>query len=694
MRNKRERRCKMVLRRKKKKDNKPTDLNVGQSSMEFDDSLEFDFDEDNQNTHSKTSREKAEEAMKDSIDLSEEQEVYDPELAEFRDERVSSLRENLAPGAYYRGHPSYLIVEDRYARTFHIKDFPEVVEIGYLWSLYSNEYDLDINIALSPRPRSELRKELQDKLTIVRASYADEVDSGGTRNLDTYRNQMEALEQQIAELQGPEGGFEAQVFFTLYADSEDLLESISTRLVENLKGDDVVAEPFYLRQDDAWKTVIPYGIDYVKDKKRNFNTGAVVSSIPFFIPELYDDSGVYLGTNVYSGKPAAIDLYKPGITNSNLNIFGASGSGKSTFVKTLTARSVFHGIHTAIIDPEGEYNHLARTLHGKTVRLTSNVNQSLMINIFDVEEEEIVNSRGEREKTLDLKSKYEEVLGFILAAYDGNISASQRSQILNLIELVYRKAHFIDGDPDSLYLDNDRILNERGELVASRTPRAMPQLSDLLDLMLEKSEDGTYPELRDVYYGLNVYREGEVRGLFDTQTPDALKNLSGSRIINFDISGLENSDLRSLAMYVVLSWLWEKFGKKMPEIKKRIVVDEAWMMLEESGMGGSEYTARFLTNMSRRIRKRNGALVVATQKIGDFANSESGSTIITNAHTTFLLSHESYEIDSISKSLAIDIGVAQNIENVGKGRMLIKQGIQLYLVNNNIFKNEKAFITT
>lgn len=53
-------------------------------------------------------------------------------------------------------------------------------------------------------------------------------------------------------------------------------------------------------------------------------------------------------------------------------------------------------------------------------------------------------------------------------------------------------------------------------------------------------------------------------------------------------------------MYVVLSWAWEKFGKKNPGTKKRILVDEAWMMMS-ANIKGSEHTSAFLENMSRRI---------------------------------------------------------------------------------------------
>ena len=133
-------------------------------------------------------------------------------------------------------------------------------------------------------------------------------------------------------------------------------------------------------------------------------------------------------------------------------------------------------------------------------------------------------------------------------------------------------------------------------------------------------------------------------------------------------------------MYVLLSWTWEKFGKKRPEIKKRILVDEAWMMMAES-MKGHEYTSQFLENMSRRIRKRNGSLTIATQRIEDFASNVSGKSILTNAHTTFLLSHETQEKNVVQSAFDLPDGVVDVIIEAARGRTLIKQGSQLYLVD-------------
>lgn len=615
---------------------------------------------------------------------------------EFQEEfnpRQESFKEAIAPSAFKRGEIDHLIVGSKYARVFCIEGLPDQVYIGYLRVLYSSDYDVDINLSIQPRQQSSARKELQDKVTVLRAQLEEEIERGGNRNRDIYVTQIEKLESQIRELSSrEESAFEAQFLFTLYADSREELSRHTINILQELKEERITAQVLALRQDEGYRTVAPYAIDYLKDKKRNFNTGATISSIPFYVPELYDEFGVYLGVNTYSGTPALIDLYADGINNSNLNVFGASGSGKSTLVKILTARSTLHGIRTVIIDPEGEYSAMTNRLHGGVVRLSTSQENSIMMNIFDIEESVEINPKtNEQVKTLELRPKYVDILGFIKVIYP-EIDKGQEANLLEVIERLYFNFGFVDGDVDSLYY-NDDVIVENGRLVNNLRKKRMPILNDLINLTHTMVEDGTYPNLREVFEALQPYRARKTLGIFDTQTPKELQRIADLPIITFDISGIESSDIKTLSMYVLLSWIWEKFGKKNPHIKKRVLVDEAWMMMSPS-QPGYEHTSKFLETMSRRIRKRNGGLCVASQKIDDFNQTAQGKAVLSNAHTTFLLNHEEIELPALRKAFDLDEGIIQNIINVERGRVLIKQSNKLYLCNTQIFENEKRFVFT
>ena len=94
---------------------------------------------------------------------------------------------------------------------------------------------------------------------------------------------------------------------------------------------------------------------------------------------------------------------------------------------------------------------------------------------------------------------------------------------------------------------------------------------------------------------------------FDGQSTFEL--LEGAPFINLDISQLEEKFARPLAQQILLTWIWEKFVKKNSEdrskaTKKRVIVDEAWMLLPYPE------AVDFLNTMARRARKRNVSLAV------------------------------------------------------------------------------------
>ena len=77
---------------------------------------------------------------------------------------------------------------------------------------------------------------MQDKLTIVRAQLEEEIERGANRNRDTFQEQIDKLEYQIAELATRnEFAFEAQFLFTLYADSREELSRNTIALMQELK---------------------------------------------------------------------------------------------------------------------------------------------------------------------------------------------------------------------------------------------------------------------------------------------------------------------------------------------------------------------------------------------------------------------------------------------------------------------------
>ena len=128
--------------------------------------------------------------------------------------------------------------------------------------------------------------------------------------------------------------------------------------------------------------------------------------------------------------------------------------------------------------------------------------------------------------------------------------------------------------------------------------KPMPTFSDLHASLEEYGRREQDDDIIALTNALRMFKKGGIYDMFDTHTSANLANFTSAPIVTFNISKLEESILRPIGMYVALSWTWEKFVKKNPHIKKRVVCDEAWMLVSKN-MAGSEYTANFLENASR-----------------------------------------------------------------------------------------------
>ena len=79
--------------------------------------------------------------------------------------------------------------------------------------------------------------------------------------------------------------------------------------------------------------------------------------------------------------------------------------------------------------------------------------------------------------------------------------------------------------------------------------------------------------------------------------------------------------------------------------KKRVLIDEAWMLLPYPE------AVDFLNTMARRARKRNVSLAVMSQKFQDFYEKPEVQAVLTSSDTKLFLAQDKSEIQYIKRSV-------------------------------------------
>lgn len=323
-------------------------------------------------------------------------------------------------------------------------------------------------------------------------------------------------------------------------------------------------------------------------------------------------------------------------------------------------------------------------------------NSNTIINPFDIEVEKVKDEITGRERAvLNIENKVEDVTQAILTMAKGSTRSTEVNELTKQIisEAVAEEYQRIglNSDPDSLYQLNDKIN------VLAKTKKEMPTIGSWYKRILQKAKENENSDYRFHYSYLSKVMKQYVReyngqmAYFDGQSTFEL--LEGVPFVNLDISQLEERFARPLAQQILLSWIWEKYVKKNSEdkkkaVQKRVIVDEAWMMLPYPE------AVDFLNRMARRARKRNVSLAIISQRFQDFYEKPEAQAVLTSSDTKLFLAQDKSEINYLKEVFKLSEGEAEFLITCSKGEGLLKVGSDSAVIQIRPTKMEFEFVET
>ena len=614
--------------------------------------------------------------------------------------RKKSIKELIAPdGIDVRDISNLKIISNttKYAKSFYVSvlprmcTFPEIFRDMYMFG------DINTSIYINPIQESRSQNELNrviNELETERIVAADRGNINRESQLAQKRVEAEQLRDEIAA--GFNKMFEASVVSTLFAYSLEELEKYTKLLTTEMSKSLVEIKSAWGMQEDAFKSNLPLMEDKIK-KTHAFDRRSMATVFPFTTSEVGHPTGVPLGFNKQTGTPILFDNFHQSLTNYNMVIFAKSGAGKSVTMKTLISRSsVLMGIESLALDAEGEYTIVAESLGGINVVLSPNSNT--IINLFDVETEVVKDEiTGKERQVLNIENKVEDVTQALLTMARGSTRSEEVNELTKQIisESVaeeYARVG-IRNDPSTLY--EAATTSTDGQLFKKR--KEMPTIGSWYKRIMMKAKENTNPDYNFHYsYLVKVMKQyiREYNGqmaYFDGQSTFEL--LEGAPFINLDISQLEERFARPLAQQILLSWIWEKYVKKNSEDrskakKKRVIVDEAWMLLPYPE------AVDFLNTMARRARKRNVSLAIISQRFQDFYEKPEAQAVLTSSDTKLFLAQDKSEIEYLKEVFKLSEGEAGFLVTCLKGEGLLKVGSDTAILQITPTKKEFEFVET
>ena len=615
--------------------------------------------------------------------------------------RKQTIKELIAPSGIDVSKIDHLEIISsvtRYARSFFISTLPRMCTFPELFRDLYFFGDVNTSIYITPVSESRSQNELNkviNELETERIVAADRGNINRESTLSQKRLEAEQLRDEIAA--GFNKMYDASIVATLFAYNLDDLDRLTKLLSTEMSKSLVGIKSAWAIQEDAFKANLPLMDDKIK-RVHSFDSRSMGTVFPFTTSEVGHSTGVPLGFNKQTGTPILFDNFHPSLSNYNMVIFAKSGAGKSVTMKTLISRSsVLSGIESLALDAEGEYTIVAESLGGINVVLSPN--SKTVINLFDIEPENIKDEITGRERTvLNVENKVEDVTQALLTMARGSTRSQEVNELTKQVIAESVAEEYaslgITNNPTSIYKTGESF--QKGDRLY-RDKKDMPTIGSWYKRIEQKAKQNKNPDYQYHYsYLLKVMRQyiREYNGqmaYFDGQSTFEL--LDGAPFINLDISQLEERFARPLAQQILLSWIWEKYVKKNSEDrtkarKKRVLVDEAWMLLPYPE------AVDFLNTMARRARKRNVSLAIVSQRFQDFYEKPEAQAVLTSSDTKLFLAQDKAEIEYLKKVFKLSEGEANFLVTCLKGEGLLKVGADTAIIQITPTAKEFEFVET
>lgn len=392
--------------------------------------------------------------------------------------------------------------------------------------------------------------------------------------------------------------YHVSVFIELSAPDMNGLKLTQTEVLTELTRGKLNVDRLLLRQQQGFLSVHPAGKNmFGSQYERVLPAGSVANLFPFSYSGRTDSKGFYLGKDKF-GSSILVDFNERSEdkTNANILILGNSGQGKSYLLKLIMTCLRESGKRIMILDPEGEYESITKNLGGCYLDL---MNGAYRINVLEPKrwsnESETETEAPEAFRTDSLIAGHISFLKDFFRTYR-DFTDAQIDTIAIFLERLYEKFH---------------IVEETGE---TDSAAKYPILSDLYELIhasyenysKEKNPLYTKSDLQEICLGLHAMAKGNESKIFNGET-----NIKDDKFLCFGVKGLLDSSrkVKDAMLFNILSYM----SHALLTIGNTVAcVDELYLFL--TNLTAVEY----IRNFSKRVRKKESAVVLASQNIEDF----------------------------------------------------------------------------
>jgi len=570
---------------------------------------------------------------------------------------IFTKKDYLSPSYINLNNPKYIEIDGIYYSCFFIVDYLREQNDLIFKSIIETNENVYLSIYYEKQDTYKVIKDLTynignvgvDLENIGQARQDAEIAAYTYNDAKYIRREMQINNEEM---------YYIYTYITVFSSNKKELENKVNRVEGMLRSQGLIPKKSYFRQEQTYIACLPLmenALDIKNSAKRNILTNSIPATYPFISSSIFDETGIFIGSNSYNDSLVFIDRYnRDKYKNSNMCVFGTSGSGKSFFTKLIILRSALFNLEQYVIDPDREYTSIGHYLNGAVIKIGPSSNT--YVNVLDIREESLEdNQKGY------LSTKISKVLGFFNLIF-GKMDENEKAILEQKLITTYKQKGITF---------EDKTLYKNGKF---KTTKDMPILSDLYNNLDGKMKIKLLPFIKGSMKYLNNYTNVKLN----------------NKLIIADIYELGEENIK-FGMFIFIELFWDKI-KKNRKNKKSIYLDEIWQLI---GITSNKEVASFIYKIFKTIRKYGGSAVAITQDVSDLFSLDNGvygKSILNNSEIKAFFNLEEENIIVLEKYSNLSNKEKVEIKSLKRGECVMFVGKEHILIKVESADYEKEII--
>lgn len=496
----------------------------------------------------------------------------------------------------------HYIIGDSYRCVWAIREYPPSTEEQAILSQLADRNGVTLRIY------HRLVESMEQRKIIQNATRKNKLMSGGNdvnETIEAEGNLQDVIELLANLRKNREPLLHCSVFIELKAKSMDELKELQSEIAMELTRSKISVDRLTLRQKEGFLSALPVGANqFGAQYERVLPASSVANLYPFNFSGKTDPHGIYIGRDKF-GTNILVDFERRSEdkTTSNILILGNSGQGKSYLLKLILTNLRESGKSVIVLDAEAEYQDLTESLGG-------------CYNDF-MSGEYIVNPLEPKAWSdgSDSSSDPEAPAAFR--------KVTRLSQHIAYLKDFFRSyKDFTDSQIDTIEILLSKLYARFGITdstdYSKMKPTDYPIMEDLYKLCEEefmtydKQRKYLYTEetLQEVCLGIHSMCVGTESKYFNGHS-----NITDDEFLCFGVKGLmdTNRKLKDAMLFNILSHMSNQLLGKG---NTAAAIDELYLYLT------NRTAIEYIRNAMKRVRKKDSAILIASQNINDFLMPE------------------------------------------------------------------------